>query len=191
MAYNKNSQKEKEPYRNERIWAKEIMVITDDGENLGLMKTEDALQRAKEDGLDLVEVGANANPPVCKIMDYSKYVYRQKKNQRKSKKSGKQKEMKEFKFSPVIDIGDVNTRVRRATEYLEKGHPVRITMYRKGRQSKEQAEEVFAEILTNFDEYSSIEPEPKKEGRNIYITLIKKNVQTEDKQNSKEESKSF
>ena len=187
MAYNNSNKKEKEPYKNERIWAKEVMVITDDGDNLGVMKTEDALAKAKEDGLDLVEVGANANPPVCKIMDYSKYIYRQKKKQRKNKKSGKQKEMKEFKFSPVIDIGDVNTRVRRATEYLEKGHPVRITMYRKGRQSKEQAEEVFTDILTNFDEYSSIEPEPKKEGRNIYITLIKKNVQTEDKQNSKEE----
>ena len=181
MAYNTNSKKEKEPYKNERIWAKEVMVITDDGDNLGVMQTTDALQKAKEVGLDLVEVGPNAKPPVCKIMDYSKYVYRQKKKQKKNKKSGKQKEMKEFKFSPVIDVGDINTRVRRATEYLEKGHPVRITMYRKGRQSKEQAEEVFQEILTNFSEYSSIEPELKKEGRNIYITLIKKNVETEDK----------
>jgi translation initiation factor IF-3 len=83
--------------------------------------------------------------------------------------------MKEFKFSPVIDVGDINTRVRRATEYLEKGHPVRITMYRRGRQSREQAEKVFNEILTNFDEYSSIEPTPKKEGRNMYITFFKKN----------------
>jgi translation initiation factor IF-3 len=107
-------------------------------------------------------------------MDYSKYMYRQKKKQRKNRQ--KSKEMKEFKFSPVIDIGDINTRVRRAIEYLEKGHPVRITMYRKGRQSKEQAEEVFTEILTNFNEYSTIEPKPKTEGRNMYITYIKKNV---------------
>lgn len=187
MAYNNNNQRNKDPYMNEKIWAKEVMVVTDEGENLGVMQTSDALKKAQEEGLDLVEVGPNAKPPVCKIMDYSKYVYRQKKKQRKNKKSGKQKDMKEFKFSPVIDIGDINTRVRRATEYLEKGHPVRITMYRKGRQTKEQAEAVFVEILTNFDEYSSIEPEPKKEGRNIYITFVKKNVQTEDKQNSKKE----
>ena len=188
MGYNKSNKKEKEPYKNERIWAKEVMVITDNGENLGAMQTADALEKAKEVGLDLVEVGPNAKPPVCKIMDYSKYVYRQKKKQRKNKKSGRQKDMKEFKFSPVIDIGDINTRVRRAKEYLEKGHTVRITMFRKGRQSKEQAEEVFTKILTNFSEYSSIEPELKKEGRNIYITLMKKNVETENKQNSKEES---
>jgi translation initiation factor IF-3 len=125
-------------------------------------------------GLDLVEISPNAKPPVCKIMDYSKYMYRQEKKRRKNRQ--KSKDMKEFKFSPVIDIGDINTRVRRATEYLEKGHPVRITMYRRGRQSREQAEKVFEEILTNFEEYSTIEPKPKKEGRNMYITFIKKNV---------------
>jgi translation initiation factor IF-3 len=139
------------------------------------MKTEDAIAKAKEQGLDLVEVAPKAQPPVCKIMDYSKYIYRQKKKARKNRKKSKQKDMKEFKFSPVIDVGDINTRVRRATEYLEKGHPVRITMYRRGRQSREQAEKVFNEILTNFDEYSSIEPTPKKEGRNMYITFFKKN----------------
>jgi translation initiation factor IF-3 len=138
------------------------------------MKTPEALEKAKEMGLDLVEISPNAKPPVCKIMDYSKYMYRQEKKRRKNRQ--KSKDMKEFKFSPVIDIGDINTRVRRATEYLEKGHPVRITMYRRGRQSREQAEKVFEEILTNFEEYSTIEPKPKKEGRNMYITFIKKNV---------------
>jgi len=175
MGYNKSNKKEKEPYKNERIWAKEVMVITDNGENLGAMQTADALEKAKEVGLDLVEVGPNAKPPVCKIMDYSKYVYRQKKKQRKNRSNSKQKDMKEFKFSPVIDVGDINTRVRRATEYLEKGHPVRISMYRRGRQSREQAEKVLNEILTNFDEYSSIEPTLKKDGRNMYITFYKKN----------------
>jgi translation initiation factor IF-3 len=155
------------------IRAPKVRVITDDGDNLGVMDTQEALAKAQELNLDLVEIGAKAKPPVCKIMDYSKYMYRQKKKQRKNRQ--KSKDMKEFKFSPVIDIGDINTRVRRATEYLEKGHPVRITMYRKGRQSREQAEKVFNEILTNFDEYSTIEPKPKKEGRNMYITYIKKN----------------
>jgi translation initiation factor IF-3 len=137
------------------------------------MNTQEALIKAKELNLDLVEVGSNAKPPVCKIMDYSKYIYRQKKKQRKNRQ--KSKDMKEFKFSPVIETADINTRVRRATEYLEKGHPVRITMYRKGRQSHEQAKKVFNEILTNFSEYSTIEPKAKEEGRNMYLTFIKKN----------------
>ncbi len=175
MAYNRYKKKESGPKKNERIRAKEVMVVDDDEGKIGVMKTEDSIAKAKEQGLDLVEVAPKAQPPVCKIMDYSKYIYRQKKKARKNRKKSKQKDMKEFKFSPVIDVGDINTRVRRATEYLEKGHPVRITMYRRGRQSREQAEKVFNEILTNFDEYSSIEPTPKKEGRNMYITFFKKN----------------
>jgi translation initiation factor IF-3 len=173
MAYNRNNKRDRGPRKNDMIRAPKVRVITDDGDNLGVMDTQEALAKAQELNLDLVEIGAKAKPPVCKIMDYSKYMYRQKKKQRKNRQ--KSKDMKEFKFSPVIDIGDINTRVRRATEYLEKGHPVRITMYRRGRQSREQAEKVFNEILTNFDEYSTIEPKPKKEGRNMYITYIKKN----------------
>ena len=175
MAYKKYQKKPKGPRKNEQIRVDKVRVVTNNGENLGIMHTTEALDKAKEQELDLVEIGAKAKPPVCKIMDYSKYMYRQKKKQRKNKSHSKQKDMKEFKFSPVIDIGDINTRVRRATEYLEKGHPVRITMFRKGRQSREQADETFTEILTNFDGYSSIEPKPKKEGRNMYITFIKKN----------------
>jgi translation initiation factor IF-3 len=173
MAYNRNNKRDKGPRKNDMIRASKVRVITNDGDNLGVMDIKNALEKAQELNLDLVEIGAKAKPPVCKIMDYSKYMYRQKKQQRKNRQ--KSKDMKEFKFSPVIDIGDINTRVRRATEYLEKGHPVRITMYRKGRQSREQAEKVFNEILTNFNEYSTIEPKPKKEGRNMYITYIKKN----------------
>jgi translation initiation factor IF-3 len=175
MAYNRYKKNEKGPRKNESIRVPEVMVVDDDEGQVGVMKTEEAIAQAREQGLDLVEVAPKAKPPVCKIMDYSKYIYRQKKKARKNKKKSKQKDMKEFKFSPVIDVGDINTRVRRATEYLEKGHPVRITMYRRGRQSQEQAEKVFNEILTNFDEYSSIEPTPKKEGRNMYITFFKKN----------------
>ena len=167
------------PRKNELIRVPQVQVVTEKGENLGVLDIKDALARAKEDGLDLVEVGPKAEPPVCKIMNYSKYLYQQNKKQRVNKKSSKQKEMKEFRFSPVIDIGDVNTRVRRAIEYLEKGHAVRITMFRKGRQAPEQANEVFNEILTNFTEYSSIEPEPKREGRNIFMTFNKKNGKTE------------
>jgi translation initiation factor IF-3 len=161
---------------NERIRVSEVLVIDSEGNNLGKVSTQEAIAMAKEVGLDLVEVGATSVPPVCRIMDYSKFIYEQKKKLRKNK-TGKAKDLKEFRFSPVIDVGDLNTRVRRAVEFLEKGHPVRITVQKKGRQSYDQAKGVFNEILTNFTEYSTIEPEPKSEGNRITITF-KKNGKT-------------
>lgn len=168
--------------RNEWIKVPEVMLIDQHGNNLGVVQTDEARKLAKEANLDLVEVGSAANPPVCKILDYAKFLYEQNKKQRKSK-AGKAKDLKEFRFSTVIDVGDMETRIRRATEFLEKGHPVRLTVTRKGRQTREQSMEVFSEILTNFTEYSSIESEPKSEGNRISITF-KKNGKTKDKQNS-------
>lgn len=184
---NGNKSKNFGPRINSNIRVPKIQLITSSGENIGEIDTSKALEMAKDEGLDLVEVGANIKPPVCKIMDYSKYLYEQKKKARKSK-TNKTKQLKEFKFSPVIDIGDKNTRIRRAKEFLDKGHPVRLTMWIKGRQSKEQAREVFADILTNFADYSSIEAEPQREDRQIFITY-KLNGKTKNKQNSKEEDK--
>ena len=157
------------PRRNEFIRVPQVMVIGDQGENLGVMKTDEAIKLAQSKGLDLVEVGATVNPPVCKIIDYAKYVYELNKKQRKNK--NKAKDMKEFKFSPVIDIGDIELRVRRSKEFIDKGHNVRLTMVRKGRQTHELAIQVFNDILTNFEGYSTIEPEKKVEGKTIFITF--------------------
>lgn len=183
MAYD-SPKKDYGPRKNEYIRVPEVQLIDSEGENLGVISTEKAKEMAKEVGLDLIEVGANTTPPVCKIMDYSKYVYMLNKKKRKSK--SKQRELKEFRFSPVIDVGDSQHRIKRAKEFLEKGHPVRLTMMWKGRQSRDLAKEVFVEILTNFEDYSSIEPEPKYEGKRMTITY-RKNGKTKDKQNSKEE----
>ncbi len=173
------------PRRNEYIRTTPIVLIDEKGENLGEIETAKALIMAKEAGLDLVEVGAMAKPPVCKIMDFAKYQYEQSKKQKKGK--AKAKEMKEFRFSPVIETHDVNIRVKRAKEYLSKGHPVRLSMQRKGRQTFELAMSTFAEILTNFDGYSSIETDKKVEGRKIFLTL-KPDGKTKDKQNSSKKS---
>jgi translation initiation factor IF-3 len=183
MEFNKQESKPRRdfgPRKNEYIRVPQVMVIDEKGENIGILDTDVARAKAVEAGLDLVEVGATAKPPVCRIMDYSKYLYEQKKKQRKSKKLGKVKEMKELRFSTVIDSGDMDTRVRRAKEFLDKGHSVRITVTRKGRQTYEQSKQVLEQILTNFTEYSSIDPEPKNEGRRISITF-KKNGKTKDK----------
>ncbi|PKN02924.1 translation initiation factor IF-3 [Candidatus Dojkabacteria bacterium HGW-Dojkabacteria-1] len=190
MDFNSNKpKKELETRINEWIRVPEVLVIDQKGNNLGKMSTTEAVRLAKEAELDLVEVGATSQPPVCRIMDYSKYVYEQNKKMRKNK-AGKAKDLKEFRFSTVIDEGDKNTRIRRAHEFLQKDHPVRITVQRKGRQTREQALAVFNDILTNFTEYSTIEPEPKSEGNRITITF-KKNGTSKNKQNSSEENKAI
>lgn len=171
---------------NEWIRVPEVLVIDQNGNNLGKLDTNEARRLAIEAELDLVEVNPNSNPPVCRIMDYSKYVYEQNKKLRKNK-AGKAKDLKEFRFSTVIDQGDKNTRVRRALEFLEKDHPVRITVQRRGRQTHEQAMAVFNDILNNFSEYGTIELGPKIEGNRISITF-KKNGTTKNKQNSSKEN---
>jgi translation initiation factor IF-3 len=162
--------KNKGPRINEYIRVNQVQLIDQEGENLGVMETTKALDLAKKAELDLVEVGPNVSPPVCKIMDFSKYLYEQNKKQRGASK-GKAKEQKEFRFSPVIEDGDIEHRVKRAKEYLDKGHPVKLVMQKKGRQPMALAKEVFAEILTNFDDYSSIEAETKQMGNRISITF--------------------
>lgn len=179
--------KNKGPRVNREIRKREVQLIDEKGNNLGITGIEEALLLAKKAELDLVEVGANIEPPVCKIMDYGKYLYAQNKKNRKGKK-GAIKDQKIFRFSPVIEKADVEHRTKRAKEYLDKGHPVKLIMQKKGRQSIDQAKEVFFEILTNFSDYSSIETEPKQEGDRISITF-KSDGKTKNKQNSKEENK--
>ena len=174
---------------NDWIRVPKVLLIDEKGENLGEVDTNKAREMAKAAQLDLVEVGATSNPPVCRIMNYSKYIYEQKKKLRKNK-TGKAKDLKEFRFSAVIDVGDMNTRIRRAKEFLEKGHPVKITAIKKGRQQFTQMKQVFDEMLTNFTEYCSIEPEPKSEFNSISITF-KKDGKTKNKQNSNKESKTI
>ena len=178
MGYSENSRdfnknyvkKDYGPRKNEWIRVPEVQLIGAEGENLGIVDTNHARQLAQEAGLDLVEVGATAKPPVCKILDYSKYIYQQNKKKKLTQKNTQMKELKEFRFTPVMDIGDTSHRVSRALEFLGKGHPVKLTMVKKGRQSREIAQSVFNEILTNFADYSSIEAEPKVENNRISIT---------------------
>ncbi|MCK9369098.1 translation initiation factor IF-3 [Candidatus Dojkabacteria bacterium] len=179
------------PRRNEYIRVMEVMVINEEGENLGVMKTFDALRLAREAGVDLVEVSPMATPPVCRIIDYAKYSYEQKKKERERRAITK--ELKIFEFSPVIDVHDKETKIRRAKDFLTRGHQVRLIMMRKARRKKgrippQLASSVFADILTNFVDYNTIEPGPKAEGSRLYITY-KPNGKTENKQNSIKESK--
>lgn len=156
------------PRRNMYITALEVRVIDDEGNNLGVIKTDKARKIAWERELDLIEVSPDVSPPVCKIMDYSKYIYEQNKKKKKSKV--KNKEMKEFKFSPVIDQHDIDIKVGRAKEFLSKGHNVRITVERRGRQPRELAIGVMNKLKELFTDYESIEGFHKEEGRRMMIT---------------------
>jgi len=149
---------------------------------------------AREKDLDLVEVSPNANPPVCKIISWSKFLYEQKKKEKEARKN-KQKEMKEFRFGTFIAEGDKVRQITRAREFLEKGHNVKLTVTRKGRTPVQQSRELLNDLLTRLSEYSTIDPNPTVEGRRVSIiiksdstgTPVKKgtsNAKAQDKQNS-------
>ncbi len=163
------SYKKNLPRKNEYINTSEIQLIDSKGENLGTLKTKEALIMAQEQNLDLIEINPNSKPPICKIMDYSKYLYDKKKKQKKNK--SKVKEQKELRFSPVIEKHDIDVRVSRARTFLSRGHNVKLTIFRKGRQTHEQATEVMNNLLEIFKDYNTIEDRPRFEGRKLYITI--------------------
>ncbi len=182
--YNKK-QNRHQPRKNHFIRTEEIQLITSQGENLGVKKTSEALRMAEDENLDLVEINPNQTPPICKIIDYSKYIYEKKKKQKKSKA----KDQKELRFSPVIEQHDIDVRIKKAEKFLNKGHNVKLTIFRKGRQTHEQAREVMNKLLDIFQEYSTIEDRPKQEGRKLYITIKAEKIAKKKDYEEKEESK--
>ncbi|MGE4505830.1 MAG: translation initiation factor IF-3, partial [Desulfovibrionaceae bacterium] len=118
--------------RNERIRIPQIRVVDEDGEQLGIMATRDALALAKEKGLDLVEVAANADPPVCRIMDYGKFKYQQQKRMQEAKKKQTVIQIKEVKFRPKTDDHDYQTKLRNIVKFLEKGDRCKVTIFFRG-----------------------------------------------------------
>ena len=119
---------------NHRIRVPEVRVVAEDGENLGVMATEDALKRAREKGLDLVEVNPKSMPPVCKILDFGKYKYEEKKKQREAKRKQTVVEVKEIKLRPKTDDHDLNVKVRAARKFIEGGNKVKVTCRFRGRE---------------------------------------------------------
>ena len=174
------------PNKNYYIRAPKVRVIDSDGTNLGVLETQVALQKARDQELDLVEISPNADPPVCRIIDFSKYLYEQKKKKKMAQKDHS-KEMKEFKFSPVIDQHDVDIRINRANEFLAKGHNVRLTIEKKRRHTMDQVNKVMSQLLTYYADYSKIEAEPRTEGNKTFIT-IKADGKAKNKQNSNKTS---
>ncbi len=170
--------KEKEMYINEQIRAREVMVIGPNGEKLGVKAIKDALTLAGYAGFDLVLISPNATPPVCKIMDYNKFKYENKKKQKENMKKQRESnlEIKEYRLSVAIDIHDFETRVRNSSKYLEKGHKVKVSIRFKGREMAhpELGRDVLVRFADAVKEIAEIEQQPKLEGRFMTMMLMPK-----------------
>ena len=160
---------------NNQIKNSQVLVIGPNGEQLGVKAINDALTIANYAGLDLVLISPNANPGVCKIMDYNKFKYEKAKKQKEAKKKQQASvaELKEYRLSPVIDIGDFETRVKNASKYLEKGHKIKLSIRFKGRQMAhpELGEEVMNKFADRVSSIAVVEQKAKLDGRNMTMLL--------------------
>ena len=138
------------------------------------MSSYDAQRIADEQGLDLVKINSNGQPPVCKIMDYSKYKYEQNKKEKENKRNQKTMEVKEVRLSMTIDVGDLNTKANIARKFLKDGNKVLVTIRMRGRQQaySNQGVEVMKKFAESLNEVSKIDKQPVAEGRNISMTLL-------------------
>lgn len=165
-----------ELFINEQIRDKEVRVIGEGGEQLGIMSAREALQLAEEAGVDLVKIAPTAKPPVCKIVDYGKFKYEQTRKEKEAKKKQKVIEIKEIRLSPNIDTNDLNTKINAAKKFLSKGDRVKVTLRFRGREMAHMAAskhilDDFAEALADV---SVVEKAPKVEGRSMTMFLTEK-----------------
>jgi translation initiation factor IF-3 len=152
-----------------------VFLINEDGEKVGEVSTQEALARANELELDLVEVAPNAKPPVCKILLWSKFKYEQEKKAKEMKKKGKQKKDKSMQFPATADVGDKEHKMKRVAEFLEKGHRVKVLVFIKGRLPFEKAETLMKELVAHFgEEYKTLEDRPMRQGRSLIVTFLPK-----------------
>ncbi len=165
--------KPKGPRTNNRINSPEVQVISSDGDNLGIIKTNDAISRAKEEGLDLIEIAPNANPPVCKIMDMGKFKYDQQKKASKAKKNQKKVELKEIKLRPVTGIHDYTFKIKNAQKFISKGDKVKFTIKFKGRelQHTHLGNELMDKIKHDMESVGKVELQPKFDGKQIIMVI--------------------
>ena len=161
---------------NEEIQDKEVRLIGDDGAQLGIMSAEAANALAEEQGLDLVKISPNATPPVCKIMDYSKFCYDQKKREKDAKKNQKVVEVKEIRMSPSIDTNDLNTKIKAALNFLADGNRVKVSVRFRGREMAHTniGEKLLMDFAEACSEVAAMEKSPKLEGRFMAIFLAPK-----------------
>ena len=162
---------------NEEIRDKEIRVIGSDGAQLGIMSAERANEMAEEQGFDLVKISPNAVPPVCKIMDYSKFCFDQKKREKEARKNQRVVEIKEIRMSPSIDTNDLNTKIKNAMKFLKEGNRVKVSVRFRGREMAHTnlGEKLLMDFAEACSELATMEKNPKMEGRFMGMFLAPKN----------------
>jgi len=158
---------------NEAITSDDVRLITEDGDNIGVVSTKDAIERAIRVGLDLVEVAASADPPVAKIMDYGKYKYQEQKKKAEAKKKQKTVEVKEIKMRPTIDTHDYETKVRAMHRFFEAGDKVKVTLRFRGRELAHQdlGMDLLNRVKDEVDDIAKVELAPKMEGRQMIMVM--------------------
>ena len=161
---------------NEEIRDKEVRLVSDTGEQLGIMSAREALERAMDANLDLVKIAPQAKPPVCKIMDYSKYRYEQAKREKENRKNQKTVETKEIRLSLKIDIGDFNTKLNHAKKFLEAGNKLKVSIRLRGREMahSDLGVATMQRFAEGIGELGSVDKQPKLEGRQILMFMSPK-----------------
>ncbi len=161
---------------NEQIRDKEVRVISETGEQLGIMSSQEALKLAEEAGVDLVKIAPTANPPVVKIIDFSRYRYEQKRREKDQKKKQNVIEVKEVRLTPNIDTNDLNTKVSAARKFLEKGNKVKVSLRFRGRELSRmgQSKYILDDFAAALAEVAQVDKPSKTEGRSLVMTLSPK-----------------
>lgn len=173
------SQQEREPSgprTNEAITSREVRLIDETGDNVGVVATDDALERARNAGLDLVEVSPDANPPVAKILDFGKYKYQAQKKAAEARKRQKTVEVKEIKMRPNIDSHDYEVKMRAMNRFFDEGDKVKVTLRFRGREMAHQqlGRELLMKVKVDTEEIAKVESEPRLEGRQMVMVLAPK-----------------
>ncbi len=161
------------PRTNNRIRSLDVQVINSGGENLGILPIKKAIDIAKQEGLDLIEISPNANPPVCKIMDIGKYKYDMQKKANKAKKNQRISVLKELKLRPGTEIHDYNFKIKNAKKFLTKGDKVKFTVRFKGREMQhvQLGKDLMQRIIADTKELGQVEVSPKFEGRQMIMII--------------------
>ena len=161
---------------NEQIRDKEVRLIGENGDQLGIMSAKEALKLAEAAELDLVKIAPTAKPPVCKIIDYGKYRYEQARKEKEAKKKQKTVELKEIRLSPNIDTNDLNTKINSAKKFIEKGNKVKVTLRFRGREMAHmnQSKYILDDFAESLADVAVVEKAPKVEGRSIGMVLAEK-----------------
>ncbi len=161
---------------NEQIRDKEIRLVGEGGQQLGIMSSREAMKLAEDAGLDLVKIAPTANPPVCKIVDYGKYKYEQLRREKEARKKQRTVELKEIRLSPNIDTNDLNTKISAARKFLSKGDKVKITLRFRGREMAHMnnSRHILDDIAESLSDIAVVDKPPKVEGRSMTMFLTEK-----------------